>query len=111
MREPLLFDDITLKVQITGKFVMIKESGVLTYSSLMMVVPICDSILESLKFFLGYACVVDMGDQKTSISCVEDGISHSETRIHLDYGGADITQVQSSNNCNSLFSKSLLTEN
>jgi len=37
--------------------------------------------------------VVDMGDQKTSISCVEDGISHPETRIHLDYGGADITQV------------------
>ena len=44
-------------------------------------------------FVLGYACVVDMGDQKTSISCVEDGISHSETRIHLDYGGADITQA------------------
>jgi actin-related protein len=44
-------------------------------------------------FFPGYACVVDMGDQKTSISCVEDGISHSETRIHLDYGGADITQA------------------
>lgn len=42
---------------------------------------------------VGYACVVDMGDQKTSISCVEDGISHPETRIHLDYGGADITQV------------------
>lgn len=37
--------------------------------------------------------MVDVGDQKTSISCVEDGISHSETRIHLDYGGGDITQV------------------
>ena len=43
---------------------------------------------------LGYACVVDVGDQKTSISCVEDGISHPETRIHLNYGGADITQVR-----------------
>ena len=42
---------------------------------------------------LGYACVVDVGDQKTSISCVEDGISNPETRIHLDYGGSDITQV------------------
>jgi actin-related protein len=38
---------------------------------------------------------VDVGDQKTSVSCVEDGISHPETRIHLDYGGADVTQVPS----------------
>ena len=36
---------------------------------------------------------MDVGDQKTSISCVEDGISNPETRIHLDYGGSDITQV------------------
>lgn len=30
---------------------------------------------------LGYACVVDVGDQKTSVSCVEDGISHPATRV------------------------------
>lgn len=30
---------------------------------------------------LGYACVVDVGDQKTSVSCVEDGISHPSTRV------------------------------
>lgn len=29
----------------------------------------------------GYACVVDVGDQKTSVSCVEDGISHPSTRV------------------------------
>lgn len=44
---------------------------------------------------IGFACVIDVGDQKTSISCVEDGISHPETRIHLDYGGSDINQVNS----------------
>ncbi len=37
--------------------------------------------------------MVDIGDQKTSVSCVEDGISQPETRIHLDYGGSDIAQV------------------
>jgi actin-related protein 8 len=37
--------------------------------------------------------VVDVGDQKTSISCVEDGISHPRTRVHLDYGGADVTRI------------------
>ncbi|XP_059488672.1 actin-related protein 8 isoform X2 [Neocloeon triangulifer] len=39
------------------------------------------------------ACVVDVGDQKTSISCVDDGISQPSTRIRLDYGGGDITVV------------------
>ena len=45
-------------------------------------------------FIKGYACVVDVGDQKTTISCVEDGISHPNTRIQLSYGGSDITQVR-----------------
>ncbi|XP_071982808.1 actin-related protein 8 isoform X1 [Engystomops pustulosus] len=38
------------------------------------------------------ACVVDVGDQKTSICCVEDGISHRNTRLCLAYGGADVTR-------------------
>ena len=42
---------------------------------------------------LGYACVVDVGDQKTSVSCVEDGISHQNTRVRLEYGGGDVTQT------------------
>ncbi|CAH1122302.1 unnamed protein product [Ceutorhynchus assimilis] len=42
---------------------------------------------------LSYACVVDVGDQKTSVSCVEDGICHQNTRVRLDYGGGDITQI------------------
>ena len=37
--------------------------------------------------------MVDVGDQKTSVSCVEDGVSHPDTRIHLDYGGSDLSQV------------------
>ncbi|GAB6018746.1 actin-like protein arp8 [Chamberlinius hualienensis] len=42
---------------------------------------------------LSYACVVDVGDQKTSVVCVEDGISQRQTRLTMEYGGADITQV------------------
>lgn len=41
----------------------------------------------------GHACVIDVGDQKTSVSCVDDGISIPSTRIRLGYGGADITQT------------------
>ncbi|ELT94986.1 hypothetical protein CAPTEDRAFT_229124 [Capitella teleta] len=38
------------------------------------------------------ACVVDVGDQKTSICCVEDGISQTNTRLTMDFGGSDITR-------------------
>ncbi|KAG8430219.1 hypothetical protein GDO86_018233 [Hymenochirus boettgeri] len=41
---------------------------------------------------LSSACVVDIGDQKTSVSCVEDGISHRNTRLCLTYGGSDVTR-------------------
>ncbi|XP_055591976.1 actin-related protein 8 [Uranotaenia lowii] len=52
-----------------------------------------DHVAATFGAGLGYACVVDVGDQKTSVSCVEDGISHPNTRVRLDYGGADITQT------------------
>ncbi|XP_045618086.1 actin-related protein 8 isoform X1 [Procambarus clarkii] len=52
-----------------------------------------DHVAATFGAGLGYACVVDVGDQKTSISCVEDAISHPATRLRLDYGGSDVTQV------------------
>ncbi|XP_015184816.1 PREDICTED: actin-related protein 8 [Polistes dominula] len=50
-----------------------------------------DHVAATFGAGLGYACVVDVGDQKTSVSCVEDGISHRHTRVRMDYGGGDIT--------------------
>ncbi|XP_065156186.1 actin-related protein 8 [Atheta coriaria] len=52
-----------------------------------------DHVAATFGSGLSYACVVDVGDQKTSVSCVEDGICHPNTRVRLDYGGADITQT------------------
>ncbi|KAK6629099.1 hypothetical protein RUM43_002916 [Polyplax serrata] len=52
-----------------------------------------DHVAATFGAGLGYACVVDVGDQKTSISCVEDAISHRTTRVRLNFGGADITQT------------------
>lgn len=42
---------------------------------------------------MGYACIVDVGAEKTSISCVEEGASQASTRVCLEYGGSDITQL------------------
>lgn len=54
-------------------------------------------IQESLAatFGAGYtsACVVDIGAQKTSICCVEEGMCIDNSRINLKYGGADVTET------------------
>ena len=54
-------------------------------------------IQESLAatFGAGYtsACVVDIGAQKTSICCVEEGMCIENSRINLKYGGSDVTET------------------
>lgn len=46
-------------------------------------------------FGAGYtqACVVDVGAQKTSVTCVEDGLCIEDSRINMKYGGYDITET------------------
>ncbi|KAF7544543.1 hypothetical protein G7Z17_g9867 [Cylindrodendrum hubeiense] len=46
-------------------------------------------------FGAGYtqACVVDMGAQKTSVTCVEDGLCIDDSRINLKFGGYDVTEA------------------
>ncbi|KAK0711131.1 hypothetical protein B0H67DRAFT_555162 [Lasiosphaeris hirsuta] len=46
-------------------------------------------------FGAGYtqACVVDVGAQKTSITCVEDGLCIEDSRINLKFGGSDVTET------------------
>lgn len=51
-----------------------------------------ESVCATYGSGLSSACVVDVGDHKTAVTCVEDGISHRNTRICLAYGGRDITR-------------------
>lgn len=37
------------------------------------------------------ACVVDVGAEKTSITCVEEGMCITDSRVNLKYGGDDVT--------------------
>ena len=54
-------------------------------------------IQESLAatFGAGYTigCVVDVGAQKTSICCVEEGMCIENSRVNLKYGGWDVTET------------------
>ncbi|TRY78430.1 hypothetical protein TCAL_06903 [Tigriopus californicus] len=52
-----------------------------------------DHVAATFGAGLGFACVVDIGDQKTSVSCVEDGISQPDSRVQINYGSGDITQI------------------
>jgi actin-related protein 8 len=47
------------------------------------------------SFGAGYSisCVVDVGAQKTSICCVEDGLCVEDSRMNLKYGGYDVTEA------------------
>jgi actin-related protein 8 len=54
-------------------------------------------IQESLasSFGAGYSisCVLDIGAEKTSICCVEDGMCVEDSRINMKYGGQDVTEL------------------
>ena len=39
------------------------------------------------------SCIVDIGAQKTSICCVEDGMCIENSRVNLKYGGQDVTDL------------------
>ncbi|KAK6332218.1 actin-like protein arp8, variant 2 [Orbilia javanica] len=39
------------------------------------------------------ACIVDIGAQKTSISCVEEGMVIPDSRLNLKFGGDDVTAI------------------
>lgn len=39
------------------------------------------------------ACVVDIGAQKTSICCVEEGMCIENSRVNLKMGGSDVTET------------------
>ncbi len=52
-----------------------------------------ESIAATFGAGVSNACVVDIGSQKTSICCVEEGMCIPDSRINLKFGGDDITNV------------------
>ncbi|VDO74958.1 unnamed protein product [Schistosoma curassoni] len=51
------------------------------------------SVCATYGIGLPTACVINIGEQKTSVSCVEDGVAHTETRIILPVGRSDVLRV------------------
>ncbi|OQR71989.1 actin-related protein 8-like [Tropilaelaps mercedesae] len=52
-----------------------------------------ESVCAAFGAGMASACVVDIGEQKTLITCVDDGISLKQTRLLMEFGGADLTQL------------------
>ena len=51
-----------------------------------------ESVSSSFGCGISCGCVVDVGHEKTHISCVEDGLTIPSSRLILHYGGNDITR-------------------
>ncbi len=54
-----------------------------------------DHVAATFGAGLGAACVVDLGDQKTSVSCVEDALSQRATRVSSYVSPLSITSIYS----------------
>lgn len=52
-----------------------------------------ESLSASFGAGYGVTCVVDIGAQKTSICCVDEGLCVEESRVNLKMGGFDITET------------------
>nr|POF04061.1 putative actin-related protein 8 [Quercus suber] len=52
-----------------------------------------ESLAASFGAGYGTGCIVDIGAQKTSVCCVEDGMCIEDSRINLKYGGYDVTEA------------------
>ena len=50
-----------------------------------------ESLAASFGAGFTQACIVDIGAQKTSICCVEDGMCIEDSRVNIKYGGMDVT--------------------
>jgi len=77
-----------------------KRSSVKHYLSLLLLslgfggcFVVQDHVAATFGSGLASACVVDVGDQKVSVSCVEDGVSLARTRLQLGCGGSDISHL------------------
>ncbi|XP_028395260.1 actin-related protein 8-like [Dendronephthya gigantea] len=51
-----------------------------------------ESVSSSFGCGISCGCVVDVGHEKTHISCVDDGLTIPASRLILQYGGNDITR-------------------
>lgn len=52
-----------------------------------------ESLAASFGAGFSQACIVDIGAQKTSVCCVEEGMVVAESRLNTKFGGQDVTDA------------------
>jgi len=52
-----------------------------------------ESLAATFGAGFGIACIIDMGAEKTSVACVEDGMVIEDSRMNLKFGGHDLTDT------------------
>ncbi|KAK9253562.1 hypothetical protein V1507DRAFT_458275 [Lipomyces tetrasporus] len=82
----LVISDLYDKVQVTELLDMLFRE--LQFSKVGV---IQESVAATFGAGISSACVIDVGAQKTSISCIDEGLCVVDSRVYLPYGGDDIT--------------------
>jgi actin-related protein 8 len=84
----LVIPDLCVKVHLRLMIdVLIKEMG---FAGIMLH---NESVCSSFGAGVSSSCVVDIGAQSISISCVDEGLIVKEASYSLKYGGQDVTRV------------------
>ncbi|KAK9453505.1 hypothetical protein V1511DRAFT_81987 [Dipodascopsis uninucleata] len=84
----LVIPDLYDKTQVTESINMLFRE--LQFSRVSIIE---ESVAATFGAGISTACVVDIGAQKTSITCVEEGQCLVDSRVNLPYGGDDVTVV------------------
>lgn len=94
---------LVLPDRFTGTYMKLMVDVALRGLGFKSVAVIQESVGATFGAGVSMSCVVDIGAQKTSISCVEDGLVINNTRITVPFGGDDITKFFMSILLNSAF--------
>lgn len=81
---PDLYDKMVVEnwIELLFKFVGFGKVGIIQ-----------ESVAASFGAGTSSACIVDVGSQTTTVSCVDEGLVINDSRIKLNYGGDNITDV------------------
>lgn len=83
----LIIPDIFIKIQVKGLINLFLR--ILNFKAIIVQI---ESVSSSFGTALQSCCVVDIGSQKTNVSCVDEGFVLEESIIRKNFGGDDLTE-------------------
>lgn len=87
------YDVVLVVPDLQERIALAKIVGILFELGYANVAIIGEAVAATYGAGISAACVVGIGAQTTTVSCIDDGACLSNSRVKLDFGGDDITKV------------------